>query len=393
MGTRVTLRDQIESALRSWNQYEIARGAPPVVDFDCHPQSGTDLVAATSRVEVRARLEELRAQAASTADAGHLLDRIHAALAYLDAVLGARQPIAEYLRATQGCGATGWSDDYIEDVRAIAINALEHLGIGWGPDTAKALAATENPVDSADAADVIQKYASELEADVRRLADSQAPFHLSVEHVDLDAYWAYWLDGAGPNVRMRINARNASFTEVQARQFALHEVLGHGLQCASYAQQCQEHDVPWVRLTSVHAQQQVLLEGLAQALPLFVRPADQPLIARVRLAHYTELVRAQLHLAVNTGTPVSDCVALAQASAPFWTDEVIGNLLADRSVNPLLRSYLWAYPAGIDWFVRLADDAPGATGTAVIQAAYRAPLTPDDLSQLWPDGPTIGGNR
>ena len=72
---------------------------------------------------------------------------------------------------------------------------------------------------------------------------------------------------------MRINARNASFTEVQARQFALHEVLGHGLQCASYAQQCREQDVPWVRLTSVHAQQQVLLEGLAQALPLFVRPS------------------------------------------------------------------------------------------------------------------------
>jgi hypothetical protein len=196
---------------------------------------------------------------------------------------------------------------------------------------------------------------------------------------------------AGENVRMRINARNANFTEVQARQFALHEVLGHGLQCASYAQQCQMNDVPWVRITSVHAQQQVLLEGLAQALPLFVRPTDQLLIARVRLAHYLELIQAKLHLAVNAGTPISDCIKLAKASVPFWREETIGNVLSDRGANPLLRSYLWAYPAGIDWFVRLADNASQDTAMAVIRAAYRAPLTPAELAQLWPDGPTIGG--
>jgi hypothetical protein len=49
----------------------------------------------------------------------------------------------------------------------------------------------------------------------------------------VDAYWAYWLDGAGQRVRLRLNMPNATFTKVQARQFALHEVLGHGLQGAS----------------------------------------------------------------------------------------------------------------------------------------------------------------
>jgi hypothetical protein len=188
--------------------------------------------------------------------------------------------------------------------------------------------------------DAIQKYAHELEPDVRRIVGSDAPFNLSVEHVDLDAYWAYWLDGVGANVRLRINSRRASFTEVQARQFALHEVLGHGLQCASYAQNCQRLDVQWVRTTSVHAQQQVLLEGLAQALPLFARPNDQPLIARVRLAHYIELVRAKLHLAINDGDSISDCLTLAKTRAPFWLEDSIGDMLADRGVSPLLRTYL-----------------------------------------------------
>jgi hypothetical protein len=392
MGTRVMLRDRVEAVLRSWNRYEIGRGAPPIVDFDCHPQSATH-VAATSRVEVRTQLEELHTEAVADADADHLAARIRAALAYLDALLGAHEPLADYIRATQGCAARGWSDEYIESVRTVAATELDRLGIGWGPDTAKSLAAAEGPVDPADAAGVIQKYARELEDDVRRLADSDAPFNLSVEHVDLDAYWAYWLDGAGENVRMRINARNASFTEVQARQFALHEVLGHGLQCASYAQHCKDQDVWWVRMTSVHAQQQVMLEGLAQALPMFVRRTDQPLIARVRLAHYLELVRSKLHLTVNAGTPIPKCVMIAKAHVPFWRDAAIGDMLADRGANPLLRSYLWAYPAGIDWFVRLADDAPEATATAVVQAAYRTPLTPSDLTRLWPGGPAIGGDR
>jgi hypothetical protein len=300
-------------------------------------------------------------------------------------------PVRAYIKATQGCDAQGWPEPYIASVRDTAIQHLAELGVSWGPTTMDELKATEVEVDAANAAGVIQKYASELETDVRQLVNSDAPFNLSIEHVDLDAYWAYWLDGAGANVRMRINSRRANFTDVQARQFALHEILGHGLQCASYAQSCQRLEVPWVRITSVHAQQQVLLEGLAQALPLFVCPDDQPLITRVRLVHYIELVRAKLHLAINDGANIPDCIALAKMHAPFWTEDAIGDMLSDRGANPLLRTYLWAYPAGIDWFVRLADEGPKETVRTLISAAYRSPLTPDELSALWPEGPAIGG--
>jgi hypothetical protein len=319
-------------------------------------------------------------------------ERATASLAYLDALLGARVPLAEYVRATQGCEAAGWSDEYVERARVRAVAELDRLGVAWDADTARTLNKTEGVVDAVDAADVIQGYARELEHDVREFVDADAPFRVTVEHVDLDVYWAYWLDGAGADVRLRINGRNANFTEVQARQFALHELLGHGLQCASYAEECRRHDVPWVRMTSVHAQQQVLLEGLAQAVPLFLRPDDEPLIARVRLAHYVELVRSKLHLAVNTSTSIPECVDLARSLVPFWSDAQIGSMLTDRGADPLLRSYLWSYPAGLDWFVRLADEAPPETAREVFRAAYRSPLTPTALAGLWPEGPTVGGD-
>jgi hypothetical protein len=177
---------------------------------------------------------------------------------------------------------------------------------------------------------------------------------------------------------------------VRARQFALHEVLGHGLQCASLAARCQEVDVPWVRLLSVHAPYQVMLEGLAQVMPLFVTPDDAALEARVRLDHYAQLVRAELHLAINNGATVRECVGHARARVPYWTDEDIGNELSDRGTDPLLRSYLWSYPAGIDWFVALAEADPTAI-RKVLHAAYREPLTPTDLVALWPAGPAVGG--
>lgn len=386
----MTLRDRAEAALRRWNAYEVARGAPPVIDFDCYPEGAADEQPATGRVAVRAELAALCAEAS---DAGlvELEERIGAGLAYVDALLGARTPLDEYIQATQGCAARGWSDEYSEKVRLVAVGELESLGVAWDANAGTALKAVEGPIPDADAATVIQKYAREMEYDVRQLADSDAPFSVTVEYVDLDVYWAYWLDGAGSDVRMRINARNASFTDVQARQFALHELLGHGLQGATYAQQCRQGEVPWVRMTSVHAQQQVLLEGLAQALPLFVRPTDQPLVARVRLAHYVELVRAKLHLAINNGVSVSECVTLGQAHVPFWSANAVGDMLSDRSVDPLLRSYLWSYSAGIDWFVQLADSASSETARHVIRDSYLSPLTPAALSTLWSTGPPFGG--
>jgi hypothetical protein len=70
---------------------------------------------------------------------------------------------------------------------------------------------------------------------------------------------------------------------------------------------------------------------------------------------------------------------------------MIGDILTDRGANTQLRSYLWAYPAGIDWFTNAATADPETRGN-VLRAAYRRPLTPDDLTALWPTGPTIGGS-
>jgi hypothetical protein len=381
------LRDELEAILRGWNAYEIARGANPVIDFDLRPDL-TDAVPVESRLEAYHRCLDVLQRATDPA-ASHVHDRAQADATYLAALLGTHLPLDDYVRRTQGCDAAGWPPDYIASRRAQIQEALDGVRIGWGPKTWDELRELQGPVSAEEAAAEIRRAAEELEPAVRAATGATAPYALSVETAEVDAYWTYWLDGSGGDIRVRLNTRRARFTRTRCREAALHEVLAHGLQSASIAEHSRTHDVPWVRLFSVHAQQQTLLEGLAQTLPLFVAPGDEALTTTVRLGHYLQLVRAQLHLAVNRGDSIESLVAYARDHAPFWDDEAISDLLTDRSVNPLLRSYLWSYGAGIDWFVNLAE--AGGPVAAVLHAAYREPLRPVDLTSLWPAGPRVGG--
>ncbi|MDL4773993.1 MULTISPECIES: hypothetical protein [Thermomonosporaceae] len=378
------LRDEIETALRAWHAYEIGRGGPAVIDFDCRPGDGAP-EAARSRVEIYRRLIGLRESAGTQC----LVERLDADIAYLGALLGERVPLAGYVRATQGCGSAGWPDEYIVACGERARRDLAALGVGWGAETVAEMHEAEGTIKAADAPDAIRQAAAEYEDAVRAATGSQAPFELAIETADVDAYWAYWLDGAGHDVRLRLNLRSAVFTEVGVRRFALHEVLGHGLQSSSWTVTAKDR-VPWVRLMSVHALHQVLLEGLAQALPLFVAPDDPALAAQVRVDHYIQLVRAELHLGIERGAPIVDLADHARRRVPWWGDAAIAEILVDRGTDPQLRTYLWAYPAGIDWFVQLAE-APHQVRDEVLRAAYRTPLTPADLTALWPSGPAIGG--
>jgi len=93
---------------------------------------------------------------------------------------------------------------------------------------------------------------------------------------------------------------------------------------------------------------------------------------------------------VNSGVSIGECAEHAITRVPWWKDSYIGDFLADRGADPRLRSYLWAYPAGLDWFAALAE-ADRSIIDQVLHAAYRDPLSPSDLAALWPSGPPIGG--
>jgi hypothetical protein len=239
----LALHDELEAVLRGWDAYERSRGALPVIDFDFRPDL-TEKIPIHSRLEALSRCADILARA-EAAGSRHVSRRAQADIAYLRALLGERLPLGDYLRRTQGSGVFAWSESDLSARRDRAEAALDRLGIAWGPSTAEELRQHQGPISVQEADLHIRKAADEFEEAVRRITGSTARFDLTVETADVDAYWGYWLDGAGSEVRVRLNLRQARLTHARARQFALHEVLGHGLQCASIARQCLENDVPW----------------------------------------------------------------------------------------------------------------------------------------------------
>lgn len=384
------LRDAVEQAVRRWDALERSRGDAPVIDFDCVPPAEQP-----SPFDNRfAALDELTRLRIET-DTHHqpaLRAQLDAHIAYLRALIGQQLPLDEYISLTQGCAPRGWTHDYIEQRAWIAKGALGSLGIPWDENTWTNLRAVSEQLPAADVSSAITEYAGKYESSVRRLVDTNADFNLTIQDVEVDTYWSYWLDGAGHDTRLRINRNKTSFSRVDAYRFALHEILGHALQYSSLTTQAESHAVEWLRILAVHCPHQVMFEGLAQVLPWVASPDDEIICARTRIDHFMHLVCGQIHILVNSGSTAADCRDLARRQVPWWTDEEIARELCDRSRNPQFRSYLWSYTAGIDWFVKLIEAGGTALGE-VLREAYKHPLTPSELHQLWPAGPVIGGNQ
>lgn len=377
-------RERVERVVRGWHDLESRAGADPVIDFNCAPEVEAETI--TSRFDALGRLTQL--EPIADADTSGVVD---AHVSYLRALLGERLDLDEYVRRTQGCHARGWTGAHVDEVVDSARAALEHVGVGWNGRTRRDFDALSPAIDAEDAAEVIRGFAGKHEQAVRSLTGAGADFELDVETVSLDAYWSYWLDGEGRRARLRINARTAAFTQLDAYRFALHEVLGHALQYANLTEIAESCDVGWPRQLAIHCPHQVLFEGLAQVLPLAISPEDELVRARTRLDHATQLVSAELHVMINAGASPSACREHAAARVPFWSDDDVASILRDRTLSPQLRSYLWAYPAGIDWFLT-AHDAGGSVLSDVLHAGYQRPLVPRELEQLWPAGPRIGGD-
>jgi hypothetical protein len=386
----VQLRDAVEEAVRRWDALERSRGEAPVIDFDCAPPAEKPRPFA-NRFTALDELTRLRIEAGAQHQSV-LTAHLGGHIAYLSALMGQQLPFGEYISVTQGCAPRGWTQDYVEQRARIAHDVLGSLGISWDEHTWRNLRSLSEQLPAADVGAAIAEYADKYESTVRRLVDTTAYFNLTIEDVEVEAYWSYWLDGAGHNTRLRINQKNASFSRVDAYRFALHEVLGHALQYSSLSAQAEANTVEWSRILAVHCPHQVLFEGLAQVLPWMASPNDEIVVARTRVDHFMNLVRGQLHILINSGATAADCRDLAHRQVPWWTDEQIANELYDRSRNPQFRSYLWSYPAGMDWFIRLVE-AGGTTPTEVLREAYKHPLTPSELHELWPAGPIIGGNK
>lgn len=81
-------------------------------------------------------------------EGGDAIVPLGAHLAYIRALLGERPELDRYVRATQGCPAAGWPDEYVVAVGQLASDRLDALGISWGPVTETSLKVAEGRLEA-----------------------------------------------------------------------------------------------------------------------------------------------------------------------------------------------------------------------------------------------------
>ena len=227
MSREEAFRGELESVVTAWDAHERSMGFPPVVDFNIGARG--EASSASDRTTTKRHLDAIDVPGAPPT----VRANAQAHLAYLQEMAegAGSTPLERYLQQTQGVGLGVLSADWLASQRRAAKDRLIDMGVNWGESALSSLRADEGAVlSSQEAVDMIVHEADRALPRVRALCQADASIDVKVELVREDAFWSYWTDGGCNSVRVRINERNATLTETLVRQFALHEILGHGLQ-------------------------------------------------------------------------------------------------------------------------------------------------------------------
>jgi len=133
----------------------------------------------------------------------------------------------------------------------------------------------------------------------------------------------------------------------------------------------------------VHGPEQFQSEGLAQSLTYFLdTPAsrDPFLAANRELKTYKRMLENNLHIMINSGQSIEDCVAYGAEHMPFQTRNEIAHSLASKSNKPQFRCYEDVYGPGAVFFKKMAQQADPRQKQVILNRIYNEWLSAGELA-------------
>jgi hypothetical protein len=354
--------------------------AADIVDFDVTGAAATEEFATEG--DALPALEALRAECAP----GSFLERrLRGHTAYLRARLGEpASDFAAYIDATQAVPTAPIPEAVIDGRRALAEHSLRRAGTSFGPRVEYELEALDGVVSIDSLPAAFRDADAALRPELEQALGHPLELEYDTGFIDDDGWWTYWADTAGGRFRLRFNRRGkASLTDAEVRQFTAHEVLGHFGQVHAYAQRIAAGELPLsAGITTVHTLEQFAFEGVAQTLPLWLRPPeeiDRLLLARIRLTHLCALVEHNAHLMVNSGESPERTAQYMLERLPHYQPERVRADLAARADDPLDRSYRFVYPAAIDTMVSATERLGSGRRRDMLRRLYAGPISHADF--------------
>lgn len=205
---------------------------------------------------------------------------------------------------------------------------------------------------------------------------------------NVDEYWWVWAT-TDPRTQQFILKQNFSerqgriWTPGKTEELGWHEGGQHLSRMAIRKGQVQEGKLSsFFGLTTVHGPEQIVEEGLAQTLVLFVPDAYQDLSLegklQVRASILRQMVYGNVHVVVNTSpdydlTEITDYV---QSYLPWETASDIERQVNWRTKVPIYQTYLWAYAEGAKRHLQYAGQLSQRGKRIFLQNIFCRPYTP-----------------
>lgn len=307
--------------------------------------------------------------------------KLAAHIAVLEAMLGRVTSLAQNVRQTQGMTVQSVSGSDIEQLRHRAESAANKCGSSLHAMVCERSPFGEDLISDRETIKTLFEQRFQVfRAQVEKIIDQQLSFEVDVSFVEIDQYWRFWVDGVGDRFRLRFNRFREGLSASQIDQFVLHELVAHCGQATGWRSEIIAGRLnPIHGLTAVHTWEQSHLEGLAQALPLFLdRDISDELRARVLKDALRQALLNNAYIDTENGMLPDQALAACHTILPVDKPLRFFKSLADQKRHPQLRNYMFAYPGGVlALLASLAQTDFDRVG--FLRKSYRQPLTPSEL--------------
>ena len=220
----------------------------------------------------------------------------------------------------------------------------------------------------------------------------QFTFYFDITSVNEDAYYYAWAHTNRRSGRFEIlqnfsKRRRKVWTRGKAQELSWHEGAAHLGRMAKRKSLISTGELhEYFGLTSVIGGEPIVDEGIGLTIPYYVPNPNLSKEGKFQVdsSILKHMVYANVHLMANSPEvyKVRDVVDYIQDFLPWESKEDIMKQISDRTENPLLQAYLYAYGIGAKRHLEYAEKLSPTGKRLFLQSIYTRPYTPHQEQQL-----------
>lgn len=337
-----------------------------------------------SREDVLKDLEAVLSDSGARADR-HFFQRVYGLRAYMhDVMNGGTTPIDEYLPATMGFKLVPFPKEEVDALRERTAESLAKIGVDFN-DALNGLAGVSGKI-LAD--DIPAWFSGRFKEEIKKVNGLfPVPPSLPEPEVSLDEKGLVRASITGTGKQFKV-AFNKDIVKDESEEnlggTLKHEILGHAVQAALWADQIAAGTSPVNRgLTCMQGFEMFQMEALAEHAQIYYSEMSDIRAAVGNYNFYSRSVTNNFNHMILSGEE-SDAAAKKYFldHTPWRDEEFAGKRVAHLTANALRRCYSPVYGPGHRFMIHAMDTMPEGNRTDFMRAVYEGYMDATDMSEL-----------